>query len=67
MFFFSGDICAESSVKKMDSAALWEEYSKQRKSQVQSFGTYKLGSSSGHQGESHIDRGSRESQEESVM
>lgn len=36
MFFFSGDICAESTVKKMDSAPLWEEYSKQRKSQVQS-------------------------------
>ena len=45
MFFFSGDICAKSAVKKMDSAPLWEEYSKQRRSQVQSFGTRVLGKS----------------------
>lgn len=55
MFFFSGDICAESSVKKMDSAPLWEEYSKWRKSQVQSFGTCKLGRTPGQQRDSHIE------------
>lgn len=53
--FFSGDICAESSVKKMDSAPLWEEYSKQRKSQVQFFGTCKLGRTLGQQRDSHIE------------
>lgn len=55
MLFFSGDICAESSVKKTDSAPLWEEYSKQRKGQVQSFGTRKLGRTLGQQRDSHIE------------
>lgn len=56
MFFFSGDICAKSPIKKMDCAPLWEEYSKQRRSQVQSFGTSVLGRSPEQQRDSHMEK-----------